>query len=211
MESNKNACKQFAVYQTIAVDFDGTICENRFPDIGEPKFLVIEYLKWQAAHGAKIILHTCRENGARRALLDEAIAFCGEYGVPIHAVNNNPDNPYIEQFGTYGEVRKVSADLYIDDRAVNAAQIERAMRQKRNRERRQNKRARRQGRGINLINALVCFNLTAVGITMFFAFNKIANNMRGYKAIGGEFFFILLPLFYIIFEAVINEMRGDKK
>lgn len=112
-------------YATIAVDFDGTLCENCFPEIGAPKPLTIAYIKQQAAEGAKIILHTCRENGTRRALLDEAIEFCRGQGIPLYAVNENPGNHYREEYGT-GE-RKVYADLYIDDKAVNVADIETLM------------------------------------------------------------------------------------
>lgn len=112
-------------FETIAVDFDGTLCENRFPDIGEPKPLVIEYIKRQAAAGAKIILHTCRENGTR-PLLREAIAFCAAQGISLYAVNENPYNQFAEQYGT-GTGRKVFADLYIDDKAANTVDIERLM------------------------------------------------------------------------------------
>lgn len=112
-------------FETIAVDFDGTLCENRFPDIGEPKPLVIEYIKRQAAAGAKIILHTCRENGTR-PLLREAIAFCAAQGISLYAVNENPYNQFAEQYGT-GTGRKVFADLYIDDKAANTADIEKLM------------------------------------------------------------------------------------
>lgn len=109
-------------YDTIAVDFDGTLCENSFPDIGRPKPFVIEYVKRQAERGAKIILHTCRENGHKRALLDEAVAFCGEHGIKLYAVNENPGNHYREEYGTDAP-RKVYADLYIDDRAMNIHEI----------------------------------------------------------------------------------------
>lgn len=111
---------------TIAVDFDGTLCVNRFPDIGEPKPLVIEYIKRQAAQGARIILYTCRENGTSRPLLDEALEFCAAHGIPLYAVNENPGNPFPAQFGT-GAGRKMYADLYIDDRAANTADIEALM------------------------------------------------------------------------------------
>lgn len=114
-------------YSTIAVDFDGTLCENRFPEIGAPKPLVIDYIKRQAAAGARIILHTCRENGTRRALLDEAIEFCRGQGIPLYAVNENPGNHYREEYGTGENGRKVYADLYIDDKAVNVADIETLM------------------------------------------------------------------------------------
>ncbi|MCL2071475.1 MAG: hypothetical protein FWH07_04475 [Oscillospiraceae bacterium] len=57
----------FTTPETIAVDFDGTLCTNAFPDIGEPKQLVIDYVKRQAAIGAKIILHTSRKRNAPSA------------------------------------------------------------------------------------------------------------------------------------------------
>lgn len=112
-----------AQYQYIAVDFDGTLCVDRFPEIGEPKSTVISFIRRQAAAGAKIILHTCRENGTRRNLLDEAVEWCAAQGVPLFAVNENPDSPYPAQYGT-PKSRKVYADLYIDDRATGPEKIE---------------------------------------------------------------------------------------
>lgn len=92
--------KTLKVFNTIAVDFDGTLCENGFPEIGEPKPLVIEYIKRQAAAGAHIILYTCRENGTKRNLLDEALQFCAEQGIELYAINENPDNTFPEEYGT---------------------------------------------------------------------------------------------------------------
>ena len=114
-------------YDTIAVDFDGTLCEHCFPEIGEPKPLVIEYVKQHAARGSKIILHTCRENGTRRALLDEAVAWCTAHGIQLYAVNENPTNTYPAQYGVQTTGRKVFADLYIDDKALNVSDVERDM------------------------------------------------------------------------------------
>jgi len=99
-------------YEFIAVDFDGTLCEHRFPEIGEPKPDVIEYIREQAKQGTKIILHTCRDNH----YLAEAVAWCIENSVPIHAVN---DNPWVG----FGKSGKLYADIYIDDRAVNVKDI----------------------------------------------------------------------------------------
>lgn len=115
------------VYKTIAVDFDGTLCESCFPEIGEPKPLVIEYIKRQAAAGAHIILYTCRENGTKRNLLDEALQFCAEQGIELYAVNENPDNNFPEEYGTSFGGRKVFADIYIDDKAFNVKDLEAAM------------------------------------------------------------------------------------
>ncbi|MCM1165650.1 MAG: hypothetical protein NC401_06530 [Ruminococcus sp.] len=114
------------IYNTIAVDFDGTLCENNFPEIGEPKDIVIDYIKRQAAAGAHIILYTCRENGTERNLLDEALQFCTEQGIELYAVNENPDNTLSEKYGSYGG-RKVFADIYIDDKAMNVDHLEAAM------------------------------------------------------------------------------------
>ena len=47
--------------QIIAVDFDGTLCENKWPEIGEPNTKLIGYLiEMRKTFGAKIILWTCR-------------------------------------------------------------------------------------------------------------------------------------------------------
>lgn len=40
----------------IAVDFDGTLCENKWPEIGMPNEELIEYLKKRQANGEKLIL-----------------------------------------------------------------------------------------------------------------------------------------------------------
>lgn len=118
---------ELKIYKTIVVDFDGTLCKNAFPEIGEPKQYVIEFIKLQQAAGAHIILSTCRENGAKRALLDEAVQFCKEQGIELYAVNENPDNTYGKEYGVTGAERKVFADLYIDDRAINTLHVEMSM------------------------------------------------------------------------------------
>lgn len=95
----------------IAVDFDGTLCNNCWPDIGEPNYELIDYLRNCHYSGAKLILWTCREG----ELLDKAVAWCEERGLFFDAVNDNiPES--IKEYG--GNCRKVSADIYIDDRSV---------------------------------------------------------------------------------------------
>lgn len=80
-------------YEFVAVDFDGTLCADTFPEVGEPKALVIDYVKRLAAEGSKIILYTSRENGTR-PLLNEAVAFCKAQGIPLYAVNENPGKTF---------------------------------------------------------------------------------------------------------------------
>ena len=112
-------------YEFVAVDFDGTLCADAFPEVGAPNRAVIAYVKKLAADGSKIILYTNRENGTRK-LLDEAVAFCKAQEIPLYAVNENPGNPHAAKIGLKpSDGRKVYADLYIDDKAINPAEIER--------------------------------------------------------------------------------------
>ena len=111
-------------YEFVAVDFDGTLCTDAFPEIGEPNPVVIGYVRKLAAEGSKIILYTSRENGTRK-LLDEAVAFCKEQEIPLYAVNENPGNPHAAKIGLKpSDGRKLYADLYIDDKAINPAEIQ---------------------------------------------------------------------------------------
>ena len=96
-----------------AVDFDGTLCEDKYPDIGRAKYKMIDFIKRERLRGAKIILWTCR-CGER---LSAAERWCGEHDITFDAVNENlPEN--IAQYG--GDPRKVYADCYIDDRNMGA-------------------------------------------------------------------------------------------
>lgn len=96
----------------IAVDFDGTLCEDKYPFIGPANRELIDYLNLAKLHGCKIILWTSR-SGER---LNEAVAWCKEHGLTFDAVNENVPEA-IEVFG--GDSRKIFAHRYIDDRADN--------------------------------------------------------------------------------------------
>jgi len=102
-------------YEYIAVDFDGTLNEHKFPEIGEPKEDVIAFVCFHHLLGTKIILHTCRENDEEKPYLTEALDWCKKHNVPIDAVNENP-------WVAFGK-RKIYADIYVDDRAVNADDV----------------------------------------------------------------------------------------
>ena len=94
----------------IAVDFDGTLCENKYPEIGEPNIALIYHLIYrQMIHEVKIILWTCRVG----KMLEKAIKWCAEYGLIFDAVNENLPE-IIEAFGN--DTRKIFAHEYIDDR-----------------------------------------------------------------------------------------------
>ena len=97
--------------RVIAVDFDGCLCANRWPKIGEANNSAIRALIRMRKRGARLILWTCRTG----ALLDEAVAWCEKRGLAFDAVNGNlPER--VAKYG--GDTRKVSADEYWDDLAV---------------------------------------------------------------------------------------------
>lgn len=93
------------------MDFDGTLCKEAYPDIGEPKLYVIKRLKEEQRLGAKVILWTCRQNRD----LEEAVEWCHEHGIHLDAVNENLEEQ-LQKFPVDG--RKIFATEYWDDRAV---------------------------------------------------------------------------------------------
>ena len=100
----------FNNFKIIAVDFDGTLCAECFPAIGNPNHKLIYALKEQKRLGNKLILWTCR-NGER---LSEAIAWCTMQGLSFDAINENLP----EIIALYGsDSRKITADIYIDDKS----------------------------------------------------------------------------------------------
>ena len=96
----------------IAVDFDGTIVEHRYPAIGEEIPFAIETLKMLIRDRHKLILWSVREG----ELLDQAVAWCRERGVEFYAVNR--DYPEEEPEKNNHFSRKLKADLFIDDRNI---------------------------------------------------------------------------------------------
>ena len=96
---------------TIAVDFDGTIVDHKYPEIGKEKPFAIETLRQLQQEGNRLLLWTSREG----ELLEAAIKFCHDRGLDFYAVNSN--QPRGALFSSQGGT-KVIADVYIDDRNV---------------------------------------------------------------------------------------------
>lgn len=98
---------------TIAIDFDGTVVEDRYPEIGRERPFATDTLRMLIADRHRLILWTVREGRA----LEEAIAWCKERGVEFYAVNKD----FPEERGTENNnhfSRKIKADLFIDDRNI---------------------------------------------------------------------------------------------
>lgn len=97
--------------KVIAIDFDGCISENRWPDCGRPNLPLIAEALREQKNGAKLILWTCRSDQD----LANAVEYCRRFGLEFDAVNENVP----ERTNAYtNDCRKVWADEYWDDRAV---------------------------------------------------------------------------------------------
>lgn len=94
----------------IAVDFDGTIAKNAFPEIGAAVPGAIQWLQRLAASGAELVLWTSRYGEH----LDEAVAWCRHQGIPFNHVNALPD-------GWPGP--KIPAHVFVDDKALGCPLI----------------------------------------------------------------------------------------
>jgi hypothetical protein len=98
----------------ICVDFDGTVVDHRYPDIGRPAPEAIEHLKDWVAKGAKIILFTMRSGEE----LAEAAQYLKKAGVELFGVNRNPtQDKWTESPKAYGQ-------LYVDDAAFGCPLIQ---------------------------------------------------------------------------------------
>lgn len=97
---------------TIAVDFDGTIVEHKYPEIGEEIPFAVETLKMLANERHRLILWSVRED----KLLDEAVEWCRERGLEFWAVNR--DYPEETRHNNPSYSRKLKVDMFIDDRNI---------------------------------------------------------------------------------------------
>jgi len=95
---------------TIAVDFDGTIVEHRYPEIGKELPFATQTLRMLIEDRHKLILWSVREG----KLLDDAVEWCRQRGVEFYAVNK--DFPEEVEHRNQSFSRKIKADVWIDDR-----------------------------------------------------------------------------------------------
>jgi len=94
----------------IAVDFDGTIVEHRYPAIGRELPFAFEAIKALQKKQHQIILWTYRAGKE----LEEAVEFCRKNGLEFYAVNKSyPEEEYDPSIS-----RKINADMFIDDRNI---------------------------------------------------------------------------------------------
>lgn len=93
----------------MAVDFDGTLVIDKFPEIGAERENFCKVIRILQKMGVKSILWTSRTGSA----LDEAVEWCEDHDLHFDAINKNLPE-VIELTGT--DTRKVYANVYFDDR-----------------------------------------------------------------------------------------------
>ena len=103
----------------ICIDFDGTIVDHRFTDIGDPAPDAIKWIKRFQELGARIILFTMRSNGQEYGnVLDQAVDYLKQNDIELFGINRNPDQD------TWTSSPKAYGQLYIDDAAIGCPMIQ---------------------------------------------------------------------------------------
>ena len=97
----------------ICIDFDGTIVEHTYPDIGAPVPGALETMKQYQEEGALLILFTMRSGKQ----LAEAVKYCEDNGIKFYGVQTNPSQ------STWTDSPKAYGQFFIDDAAIGCPLI----------------------------------------------------------------------------------------
>ncbi len=98
----------------IGIDFDGTMVEHKYPEIGEPVEGAIETVLDLIKAGHKIILYTMRSEER----LVQAVEYLEDEGVKLYAVNENPSQKY------WTKSPKIFCNYVIDDNAIGCPLVD---------------------------------------------------------------------------------------
>ena len=101
-----------SIQMKIAVDFDGTIVEHKYPAIGAEIPFATATLRHLIDDGHHLILWSVREG----KLLDEAVEWCRQRGVYFYAVNADYEGEKRDDSDHFS--RKLKVDCFIDDRNI---------------------------------------------------------------------------------------------
>jgi hypothetical protein len=89
----------------IAIDFDGTVVDHRYPEIGPDAPLAVETLNELVSSGHRLILFTMRSG----YYLGEAMTWFLLRDIPLWGAQYNPEQ------ARWSQSNKCYAELYIDD------------------------------------------------------------------------------------------------
>ncbi len=103
----------------ICVDFDGTVVDHRYPDIGEPVPVAIDLAAKAAAAWGKdhFVHHALQQIGRYESICRDAVQFMESNGIKLFGVNRNPDQD------TWTSSPKAYGEVYVDDSAFGCPLI----------------------------------------------------------------------------------------
>ena len=103
----------------ICVDFDGTVVDHCYPQIGAEAPGAIHWLKRLQDQGARLILFTMRSDTSFGGpMLSDAVEFLESKGIKLYGINTNPDQD------SWTESPKAYGDIYVDDAAFGCPLIQ---------------------------------------------------------------------------------------
>lgn len=100
----------------IVIDFDGTIVDDKYPEIGALKDGARKAIRLFKIKGHSIVINTCRQGFYE----GEAEKFLRDNGIPFDYINSNLPSD-IQSFGA--DCRKISGDVYIDDKQIGGLPV----------------------------------------------------------------------------------------
>ncbi|HIQ37186.1 MAG TPA: hypothetical protein EYH36_04200 [Desulfocapsa sulfexigens] len=102
----------------ICIDFDGTVVDHRYPYVGDPAPLAVDWLQRFVELGAKLILFTMRSDDAEgKEYLRDAVQYFEKNDIALFGINHNPDQD------SWTKSPKAYGELYIDDSAFGCPLI----------------------------------------------------------------------------------------
>ena len=97
----------------IGIDFDGTVVEFRFPEIGPPVIHALDVIHELQEYGHKLILWTVRGD----QYLEDALWYLKANWVNLYGINKNPEQD------NWSDSPKAHCDVYVDDLAMGCPLI----------------------------------------------------------------------------------------
>jgi hypothetical protein len=98
----------------IAVDFDGTVVQHEYPEVGVDVPGAVDTLKKLAEAGHLLTLYTMRSGYH----LEEAAAWFRRNDIPLYGIQKDPEQE------DWTSSNKCYAEVYIDDAAFGAPLVE---------------------------------------------------------------------------------------
>jgi hypothetical protein len=97
-------------HMVFCIDFDGTVVSSAWPDIGDPLPYAIECINAIQDAGGLVVISSCRCGQQEKDMID----WLHNHNVYPNAINDNLPS-MIDMYDS--NPKKISADVYIDDKS----------------------------------------------------------------------------------------------